>query len=223
MNQDIRPQGDPAGPEHEGRDAEATTPPPSGATAADVTTPLPRHEAGETAALPADKTAQLPTDETTPLPRHEAGETAALPAGRGGEADVTEQLRAGGEEADVTSPLPRAGESEASRDATGPDARAYSRAEPPVWSGRAEGGPAVWSASTAPLVERPRGPRSGTLVLGLVLVVLGAVAVLVALGYSLDMQLVLIALLLLAALTLLGVALVRGRASRRREEAPGKV
>lgn len=76
--------------------------------------------------------------------------------------------------------------------------------------------PPVWSARTAP-VERPRGPRSGTLILGLVLAVCGAAAVVVALGYRIDLQLTLIALLLLAAVTLLLTPLLR----RGRERAGG--
>ncbi|MPV87419.1 hypothetical protein GB882_01970 [Georgenia ruanii] len=89
---------------------------------------------------------------------------------------------------------------------------------PSLWAtARADAGaPPVWSARTAP-VERPRGPRSGTLILGLVLAVCGAAAVVVALGYRIDLQLTLIGLLLLAAVTLLLTPLLR----RGRERAPG--
>ncbi|WP_448073335.1 hypothetical protein [Georgenia yuyongxinii] len=70
--------------------------------------------------------------------------------------------------------------------------------------------PPVWSAATV-TAARPRGPRSGTLVLGLVLTVSGVAAVLVALGFRIDLQLALIGLLVLAALTLLLSPLLRKR------------
>ncbi|TRW42786.1 hypothetical protein [Georgenia yuyongxinii] len=72
--------------------------------------------------------------------------------------------------------------------------------------------PPVWSAATAP-APRPRGPRSGTLILGLVLTVCGVAAILVALGFRIDLQLALIGLLVLAALTLLLTPLLRKRPS----------
>ncbi|KAE8762068.1 hypothetical protein GB883_21285 [Georgenia thermotolerans] len=89
---------------------------------------------------------------------------------------------------------------------------------PPHWAATRPdtAAPPVWSAHSAP-VERPRGPRSGTLILGLVLAVCGAAAVVVALGYRIDLQLTLIALLLLAAVTLLLTPLLR----RGRDRAPG--
>ncbi|MFD1506639.1 hypothetical protein FE374_15365 [Georgenia yuyongxinii] len=75
-----------------------------------------------------------------------------------------------------------------------------------------EPAPPVWSAATAP-APRPRGPRSGTLILGLVLTVCGVAAILVALGFRIDLQLALIGLLVLAALTLLLTPLLRKRPS----------
>jgi hypothetical protein len=81
-----------------------------------------------------------------------------------------------------------------------------------------EPAPPVWSAATAP-APRPRGPRSGTLILGLVLAVCGVAAVLVALGFRIDLQLALIGLLVLAALTLLLTPLLRKRPTSVPEDA----
>ncbi|WP_127126636.1 hypothetical protein [Georgenia sp. SYP-B2076] len=82
-------------------------------------------------------------------------------------------------------------------------------------------GSTVWSASTgappAPATTS-RGPRSGTLVLGLVLALCGAAAVAVALGFRLDLQLAVIVVLLLAAVTLLLVPLLQ---RSRRDRGPG--
>lgn len=85
----------------------------------------------------------------------------------------------------------------------------------PASTNATAGSPPVWSAATAPQHPGSRGPRAGTIVLGLVLVLCGLAAGAVALGYTLDLQLGLIILLAIAGLGLLAVPLLsRGRAGR---------
>jgi hypothetical protein len=114
-------------------------------------------------------------------------------------------------------PFPAAAAPRPERDTTLPWT-ASGTDENPVPGGRPAGS-TVWSATTAPEpATASRGPRSGTLVLGLVLTLCGVAALAVALGFRLDLQLAVIVVLLLAAVTLLLVPLLqRARRDRDRE------
>ena len=96
---------------------------------------------------------------------------------------------------------------------TGPETAWSAAAPATAWSAAPAG--QVWSAATAPPEARPGGPRTGTMVLGLVLAICGATAVAVGLGYTIDLQLAFIGLLVVAAVTLLLVPVLQ-RSRRRR-------
>jgi membrane protein implicated in regulation of membrane protease activity len=69
-------------------------------------------------------------------------------------------------------------------------------------------------------VAAPRGVRTGTLILGLVLALAGFGALVTGLGYQLDLQLSVIVVLVVAAVALLLVPLLqRGRRDRDDEPA----
>ncbi|GAA4417501.1 hypothetical protein GCM10023169_06050 [Georgenia halophila] len=150
-------------------------------------------ETMRTEPLTAHPTATLETPPTQPL----AGGHEPPPPGVGDEAWIAAAPAPG-------EPAPGSADQPATR-AEAPSAASAGTPSAPVWS-------AATVAEETPVP--PRRTRTGTLVLGIVLALIGVGAIVTGLGYQLDLQLALAALLVVAAVVLLVTPLVqRGRSS----------
>ncbi|MFC7406499.1 hypothetical protein [Georgenia alba] len=150
--------------------------------------PSDRHTEPHGTAGPGEEppTAPLATGATTPLPTTE-GPTTPLAAG-------------------ATTPMPPAEPAPATTDAArGPRVGHDGTAQ---GEGAASAAP-VWSAATVADQEEPRRTRTGTVVLGIVLVLIGVGAIVTAIGYRLDLQLAIAVLLVVAAVGLLVTPLLQ--------------
>ncbi len=167
-----------------------------------------------------DRPAETPTPDSDPATQplgHAAEEPATQPLGHATEEPTTQPLDyAGSEPADE--PVQQTGEP-AGPPAPEPGAPSGPAGATP-WrpaSERSDGDePPVWSAAT--LSERseepPRRIRTGTLVFGILIALIGLGAIVTGLGFRLDLQLALAALLVVAAVILLASPLLQRRSPK---------